>query len=234
VTFFYPSNASIVIPGGTVTDPKALRYIGCCTYCFVRAMRAPQCYVYLYLYVLYSLERDLLIWGLLGMQEADSDDPWSFFQIAGIHGLPYQAYDGDDSTGWKKAWKERKADGWWGGYCHHGDALFPSWHRPYILLFERAVIHFAVRKVEDVVAPSDKTYNDLIKAAEDVRLPYLDWAGTYIKVNGLPNIFSDPTVFSFIIMRCCESHLALGDCTMARSNNLVQSAEVLHDASRSG
>lgn len=50
----------------------------------------------------------------------------SYFQVAGIHGRPYYAWDsvarasGAPST----------------GYCTHSDALFMSWHRPYLALFE--------------------------------------------------------------------------------------------------
>ena len=55
----------------------------------------------------------------------------SFFSVAGIHGLPNIPWDGavgdtpfDSSSGQ------------WGGYCTHGSVLFPTWHRPYVLLYE--------------------------------------------------------------------------------------------------
>jgi len=52
--------------------------------------------------------------------------PLSFFQLGAIHGLPYQPWNNvsgvDDRT--------------WGGYCTHGSVLFPTWHRPYVMLYE--------------------------------------------------------------------------------------------------
>ncbi len=53
----------------------------------------------------------------------------SFFGIGGIHGLPYVQWDGSGGT--KPVPKSE-----WGGYCHHGSTLFPTWHRPYVGLFE--------------------------------------------------------------------------------------------------
>ncbi len=54
----------------------------------------------------------------------------SLFQLGGIHGLPYIPWDG--ATG-GKAWDDSTQ---WGGYCTHGSVLFPTWHRPYVMLFE--------------------------------------------------------------------------------------------------
>jgi tyrosinase len=46
--------------------------------------------------------------------------------VAGIHGLPNAAWD-DVYDKW-----DRRA----GGYCAHGVLTFPTWHRPYLALFE--------------------------------------------------------------------------------------------------
>ena len=52
---------------------------------------------------------------------------------AGIHGRPFIAWDGvnpatpgagDSAT----------------GYCTHGNTLFPTWHRPYLALFEVRIV----------------------------------------------------------------------------------------------
>ena len=60
------------------------------------------------------------------MQKDDQEDVVSAFQIGGIHGLPYTPWDGVQPTpGWA-----------WGGYCTHGSVLFPTWHRPYMMLYE--------------------------------------------------------------------------------------------------
>lgn len=72
------------------------------------------------------------------IQELDPEDPNSFFMIAGYHGSPFRG------AGWGNAQ-------WWGGYCNHGNVLFPTWHRAYLLRLENAL-----RSVEgcgDVVLP---------------------------------------------------------------------------------
>ncbi|KAF9005141.1 hypothetical protein BDQ17DRAFT_1353900 [Cyathus striatus] len=43
-------------------------------------------------------------------------------QLGGIHGLPYIPWNGSVSQD--------------GGYCVHGSVLFPTWHRPYMMLYE--------------------------------------------------------------------------------------------------
>lgn len=64
------------------------------------------------------------------MQQDNQDNVPSYFQVGKIHGLPY------------KPWNEAfGAQGWnpnttWGGYCTHGSVLFPTWHRPYMMLHE--------------------------------------------------------------------------------------------------
>lgn len=60
------------------------------------------------------------------MMELDPEDPMSYFQIASIHGLPYTRWPGE-GKGTDVAEK---------GYCSHGSVLFPTWHRPYVSLFE--------------------------------------------------------------------------------------------------
>lgn len=55
----------------------------------------------------------------------------SFFQIGGIHGRPHVDYAG--ATGFDDA-------GTWGGYCTHSTVLFPTWHRPYVMLLEVIII----------------------------------------------------------------------------------------------
>lgn len=33
----------------------------------------------------------------------------------------------------------------WGGYCRHGSQLFPTWHRPYVMLIEQVRVHCGLR-----------------------------------------------------------------------------------------
>jgi tyrosinase len=58
-----------------------------------------------------------------------SSDPLSHFGMAGIHGLPYVQWEGAGGT--------RPVQGaGWRGYCTHGSYIFPTWHRPYVALYE--------------------------------------------------------------------------------------------------
>jgi tyrosinase len=58
-----------------------------------------------------------------------SSDPLSHFSIGGIHGLPYVQWEGAGGT------SPVPGTGW-DGYCTHGSYLFPTWHRPYVALYE--------------------------------------------------------------------------------------------------
>ena len=53
----------------------------------------------------------------------------SYFGVSGIHGMPYVAWNGAQGSFAPGKWP-------FGGYCTHGSALFPTWHRPYVLLIE--------------------------------------------------------------------------------------------------
>jgi hypothetical protein len=74
----------------------------------------------------------LLREGLAKFQNAEEKThPKSWFQIAGIHGLPYQMWpfkDWDDIP--------RADEDGFGGFCTHSSILFLTWHRPYLALFE--------------------------------------------------------------------------------------------------
>jgi tyrosinase len=72
------------------------------------------------------IQNALFIWALKAFQERDPTRKLSFFQIAGIHGYPYQPWDEEDYT---------SATGG-AGYCTHNSLLFPCWHRPYMALYE--------------------------------------------------------------------------------------------------
>jgi len=57
----------------------------------------------------------------------------SHFGISAIHGLPYVQWEG---AGGNKHFKGRE----FGGYCTHASVLFPTWHRPYVALYEAGII----------------------------------------------------------------------------------------------
>lgn len=86
---------------------------------------------------------DKLIHAFREIQRADPGEPGnpnlkSFYVIAGLHGQPFRGAGYANSA-------------WWGGYCHHGNVLFPTWHRAYLFHLERALQ--AVPGCQDVALP---------------------------------------------------------------------------------
>ena len=61
-----------------------------------------------------------------GIKELPPNDPHSFFMLGGFHGEPFRG------GGWGSA-------SYWGGYCNHGNVLFPTWHRVYLVKLEEAL-----------------------------------------------------------------------------------------------
>ena len=89
------------------------------------------------------------------------EDPRSFFALGGFHGEPFRGPGKTDSQ-------------YWGGYCHHGNVLFPTWHRMYIFKLEEALRS--------------------VRGCQDVTLPYWDETSTDSQVNGIPWALTRPTV----------------------------------------
>lgn len=69
---------------------------------------------------------DLFILALSSFQSIPQDNILSYYQIAGIHGMPVQTWNGVQPF-------NQYAQS---GYCPHDSVLFPTWHRPYLALFE--------------------------------------------------------------------------------------------------
>jgi hypothetical protein len=106
-------------------------------------------------------ELDKLIYAWTGIQEnppdpdTQPDDPntMSFFNIAAFHGEPFRGAGYSNS-------------GWWGGYCNHGNVLFPTWHRAYLLCLENALRSISYCK--DVTLPF---WNQVIVENTDKPIP---------------------------------------------------------------
>ena len=79
-----------------------------------------------------------LVRAFRGIQKLDPSNPDSFFTIAGYHGEPFRGKGMTDPD-------------WWGGYCNHGNVLFPLWHRAYLLHLEDALRN--VPGCQDVTLP---------------------------------------------------------------------------------
>lgn len=138
----------------------------------------------------HKMEFDLLVQSLIAIENMSPEDPRSFFAIAGIHGLPYEAYN--SSTAPDFNWTPELAQPQWGGYCHHGDVLFPTWHRAYMLQIENSIREQAAsiaRKYKD-----DNLKKDYLEAANRLRFPFWDWAAEVTATEGIPDVFTNKTL----------------------------------------
>ncbi|KAF9465388.1 common central domain of tyrosinase-domain-containing protein [Collybia nuda] len=115
-------------------------------------------------------------------------------QIGGIHGLPYENWPGDPAG--------KQVDANWQGYCNHGSVLFPTWHRPYIMLLEQSIGLEAQRIVKELQndpktnwgsdpAASKKAWE---QAANELRFPFWDWTSPETGKIGLPPVLYEPTL----------------------------------------
>jgi tyrosinase len=87
------------------------------------------------------------------IKELPADDPRSFFTLGGYHGEPFRG------AGWGSS-------AYWGGYCNHGNVLFPTWHRVYLVKLEEAL--------------------QSVPGCAQVMLPYWDETSTDSLKNGIP------------------------------------------------
>lgn len=88
----------------------------------------------------------LFILGLEKFKKMPVDERESYFQVAGIHGYPQTSWDGAPDPPKDPDWNPPKSKPWganpYGGYCHHNTIAFPTWHRPYMLLYEVGHPHY--------------------------------------------------------------------------------------------
>jgi tyrosinase len=88
-----------------------------------------------------------------GIKELPANDQRSFFTLGGYHGEPFRG------GGWGSS-------AYWGGYCNHGNVLFPTWHRVYVYKIEKAL--------------------QSIPGCEDVMLPFWDECSQESLTGGIP------------------------------------------------
>ncbi|KAF8534625.1 common central domain of tyrosinase-domain-containing protein [Trichophaea hybrida] len=120
-----------------------------------------------------AIQVSLFIQALTVLEKMDFQDKLSYFGVAGIHGEPPVQWDGAPGNG---------------SYCNHNMVTFPTWHRPYVLLFEQRLYEIMLDIINTTVPDSEK---ELWKsAAQHWRLPYWDWAAEqpYIKDFGVPEL----------------------------------------------
>lgn len=113
---------------------------------------------------------------LLAMQRFKNqpqDNLKSYYQIAGIHGVPNIPWDGVSQNPNSKSAV---------GYCTHSSVLFPGWHRPYLALFEQTFFDNVQAIVQSF--PAGPQRDAYAGAAETIRIPFWDWAAA--PASGLP------------------------------------------------
>ncbi len=99
-----------------------------------------------------------------GIKELKYDDPRSFFMLAGYHGEPFRGAGYGNGT-------------FWGGYCNHGNVLFPTWHRVYCLKLEEALQ--SIPGCASVMLPYwDETVRVPDKKTKEPQYQAIPWAFT--------------------------------------------------------
>jgi|SRR5712671_1361749 len=94
---------------------------------FVQALSKPPFVLYL------SPSLSINCRTLAVLYSTPQEESLSHFGISGIHGLPYVPWEGAGGS-------EQLEASAFGGYCTHGSVLFPTWHRPYVALYEAGII----------------------------------------------------------------------------------------------
>lgn len=121
-----------------------------------------------------------------GIQKLEFTDPDSFFKLAGFHGEPFRG------AGWGSSQ-------YWGGYCHHGNVLFPTWHRVYVYKLEQALQR--VDKCADVMLP----YWD--ETSEETSAYGIPWALTQYSVELDDGEIIDNPLRSFRLNANIKDHI---------------------------
>ncbi|KAI8626488.1 Di-copper centre-containing protein [Xylariaceae sp. FL1651] len=106
---------------------------------------------------------DLFIRGLDALQNKPEGDELSHFEISGIHGLPFEPYNGVGPV----------PGGSGGGYCPHQSPQLITWHRVHLALYEQAIGDEIQRLALEYVGSDAPAYQE---AAQMFRIPYWDWA----------------------------------------------------------
>ncbi|WP_218511878.1 tyrosinase family protein [Variovorax sp. dw_308] len=131
-------------------------------------------------------ELDSLMRAWKGVKALPPDDPNSFFMIGGYHGEPFRG------AGWGSS-------AYWGGYCNHGNVLFPTWHRVYLLRLEDALR--SIPDCADVTLPFwDETSDESLNKG----VPWALTTETY-KLDGV--VIPNP-LKSFVFNRNIQDHLS--------------------------
>ncbi|KAF7375353.1 Photo-regulated tyrosinase [Mycena sanguinolenta] len=111
----------------------------------------------------------LFVQALDEIYQEDQGTLKSYFQLAAIHGLPFRSWNNSGTT--------QDGNSAFGGYCTHGTVLFPTWHRPYVALFEQIIQEKAIVIARNYTGDAAVTF---LTAAYELRVPYWDWAANIV------------------------------------------------------
>ena len=68
--------------------------------------------------------------------------------VTGIHGKPPIPWDNVKGI----------SDPAFGGYCTHGSVIFPTWHRPYVVLYEVFYFIYFLASSKSILVDFSKSY----------------------------------------------------------------------------
>lgn len=128
---------------------------------------------------------NLYLLSLINFQAMNQNSSLSYYQIAGIHGLPNVPWDGVQGN--PTAMSEGAV-----GYCPHSSNLFPTWHRVYLALYEQAFYSVVQSTVSSFPSSQQSRW---AAAAATLRIPYWDWAVEPPSgQNNIPSAITNPSV----------------------------------------
>ncbi|KAJ5088929.1 tyrosinase [Penicillium argentinense] len=127
------------------------------------------------LYKSYPNQWQLYLLALRKWYDQPADQLKSYFQIAGIHGMPYRPWNEDPT--------QKIGSGQTIGYCTHTTVLFPSWHRPYLVLYEQRMQEVMRESILPGIPASERDKWE--KEIDLFRIPYWDWAKPTPPVGGM-------------------------------------------------
>ena len=117
------------------------------------------------------------------LQDTSQTKKKSYYQLAGIHGVPRVDWDGVSRCS--------TCTGQVDGYCTHSSILFLGWHRAYVALFEQQLVAAAKSIATQYTGTKKTTYQN---AANQLRLPFWDWAAKPASGSTLPSAITIETV----------------------------------------
>ncbi|EQB47725.1 hypothetical protein CGLO_13112 [Colletotrichum gloeosporioides Cg-14] len=117
-----------------------------------------------------SIQVSLFIRALQKFYDKPYTDRLSYFQVAGIHGYP-------GNRSWDNSESPPKSDR--PGpkiYCTHNKLTFPTWHRPYMALFEQTMYQLMDEALGELEFPMPGEKDEWTRELKKWRLPYWNWA----------------------------------------------------------